>query len=111
MIAAHDRRDILARPIGHRIRIRPIPDQIAQAQNAVVLPFGVGQHRFERLEIGVNIAENQMRHRVTSATSGGAPRRAGNPMVPMPRDTKIDAEPCRYNPSTYGVKKRAMLMF
>src|SRR5579863_2883201 len=100
MIAAHDGGDVGARPIDGEVRIRAVAGQVAQADDAVILSAGVGEDRFESLAIGVNIADDQERHRRSSATSGGAPRRAGSPMVPIPRETKMERSPSRYKPST-----------
>lgn len=107
MIPANDFVQIVPRPIDDRVRIRAITDQVPQALDSIILALGVLKHSLQRFQVCVNIAQDQVRHNLIRATSGGAPIRAGNPMVPIPRDTKIDFDPSRYNPSTKGVKNRA----
>ena len=93
VIATDDDGYILTSPVDDRIRIRAITHQIAQTQNAVVAPAGVVDDRLQCFQICVNVAQDQERHRRTSETSGGAPNRAGRAMVPMPRETKMEAGP------------------
>ena len=83
-----------ADPIRHSIGVGAITNQIAEAENAIVIAHGGFQDGGERFEIAVEIAKNDVtqerlqafRKRI-SVISGGAPMRAGMPMVPMPRVT------------------------
>ena len=95
VIAADDDRHIFAGPLHNRVGVRAVTHQIAQAQDAVVAPARVIEHGLMRFQVRVNVAQDQIRHKRTSATSGGAPMRAGMAMVPIPRETKMEAGPWR----------------
>src|SRR4029079_6925011 len=86
---------IFADPLHNRIWIRAVAPQIAQAQNTVVAPAGIVENRLQGLQVRVKVAQDQERHKRTSDTSGGAPSRAGTAMVPIPRETKMEAGPRR----------------
>ena len=107
MVPTNDGRDIRPGPLDCGVWVRSVSDQIAEAQDPVVFALRVGQDGIQRFQVSVNVADNQDRHRRRSATSGGAPRRSGSAIVPIPRDTKIDESPFRYRPSTNGVKNLA----
>ena len=47
--------------IDHGVRIGAVADQVAEHQDAVVVARGV-QRRLERLEVPVNIADNEVGH-------------------------------------------------
>ncbi len=47
--------------IDHRIRIGAVADQIAEHEDRIVRA-GLGQRRFERLEIGVHVADDEVFH-------------------------------------------------
>ena len=90
VVAADDGGYIFASPFHDGVRVGAIAYQVAEAQDFVVTALRVGEDGLEGFEIAVNIAKDQVRHRRSRATSGGAPRRAGSAMVPIPRDTKIE---------------------
>ena len=73
--------------LDNGIRVGAVSHQVAGRQDPVVQALGVGQHRLERLSVGVYVAQDQVRHSWIMDTSGVAPMRAGTPTVPMPRVT------------------------
>ncbi len=95
MIAAdHDGR-MLAGPLGDVIGVRAVAHHVAETQHPVVETFGVLDHSVQSFLVAVDVAEDQIRHSFIKATSGGAPSRVGKPIVPIPRDTKMDEEGLR----------------
>src|SRR6266851_4454829 len=100
MIAAHHVDHVFAAPIHDPVRVRTVADQVATIQDLVIEPLGIGQHRFQSFPIGVNVAYDEIAHSLMRATSGRAPKRAGNPTVPTPRVTKMADDASRYKPST-----------
>ena len=87
MISAHDVGDIVPRPFGDRVRICAVAHHIATTYDAIVAGLRVGKDGLERLPVGMDVAEDQVAHRRRRDTSGGAPRRTGTPMVPIPFET------------------------
>jgi hypothetical protein len=62
MVSADDPRVEFANPFDDCIGIRPVPHNVAAAQNLIELTRGVFQHCVERFQIRVNVAENQETH-------------------------------------------------
>ena len=60
VVAADERRGAeRADAIDHRVRIRAVADEIAEHERMVVVAGRV-QHGLERLEIGVNVADDEI---------------------------------------------------
>jgi hypothetical protein len=78
VIAPHDLGDIGADPLRDGVGVGAVAHEIAAAQHPVVAPGGGLQHRFERLQIGVYVADDEVPQiRLASAVSGrprAAPR-------------------------------------
>src|SRR5208283_4199017 len=95
VIAADHHRAMIPHPIHHQVRIGGISYQVAAADGLVVFAFGLLNNGFQGFPVGVEIAEDEIAHGDSVYTflnrrteiSGGAPIRAGMPMVPMPRVT------------------------
>ena len=92
VVAANHHRAMRAHPLDHLVGVGSVPNYIAAADHARIPAFGVIEHRLQRLPVGMEIAYGQVTHgeriqafvSVNREISGGAPIRAGIPMVPMP---------------------------
>ena len=62
VIAPHHSRGVRAHPLGHRIGIRAVADQVAAAQHLVVLARGMLHRRLQAFQVGVYIAQDQVSH-------------------------------------------------
>ena len=106
MIAPHHHGAIGAHPIHHHIGIGAVAHQIAAADRPVVAAGGFAKHGLQCLPVAMKIAHDEITHgklnyaflRRRMEISGGAPIRAGMPMVPMPRVTYSAERPARKSP-------------
>ena len=95
VIAADDGGAIIADPLDDEVGIGGIAYQIATTDGLVVLTGRFGDDGLECFPIGMEVAEYEVAHwrwiyafrNRKREISGGAPMRAGMPMVPMPRVT------------------------
>ena len=60
MVAADDGVRQLARSLHGGVRVRAVADQIAEAQNVIILALRYTQALLKGLEIGVNVAQDQI---------------------------------------------------
>ena len=69
MIAFHDRAIQFANPFHTLVRVRIVADHIAKADKMRAIALArIGQNRFERLEVGVNVTKNCKTHDATLTT-------------------------------------------
>ena len=87
VIAAHDGLAVGPCPFDDFRRMRIVADQVAAADNLLILALRRGKHRLERIPVGVQIAYEEVSHRRINVISGGAPNRTGTPIVPSPELT------------------------
>ena len=87
MIAAHDGVAVGPGPFNDFRGMRIVADQVAAADNPLVLALRRSKHRLERIPVGVQIAYEEVSHRRINVISGGAPNRTGTPIVPSPELT------------------------
>ncbi len=69
MIPANAHGHVLSRPLDDRIGICPVAYEVTETQDAVVAPAGRGQHGLERLQVGVNIAQDEVGRGIRHGTS------------------------------------------
>jgi len=60
MVSSHNTFDVLARPLRRFIWASPIPHQISATKDLVIKAFGVAQNGIQRVEVGMDIAEDEL---------------------------------------------------
>jgi hypothetical protein len=74
MVASDDGGRVLPHPVGRSIRIGTVAHDISAAEDTIVAAVGVREDRFQRLPVGVNVADDQVTHkRFDTVSHGGAP--------------------------------------
>ena len=74
-------------PVHNSIGIGTITDEVSATHRVVISAACIFQNGLERVPVGVNVAEDQIAHSLINETSGGAPKRTGTPIVPIPEET------------------------
>ena len=106
VIAPHHNGAMGAHPIHHEIGLGAVAHQVAAAERLVIAAGGFADHGLQRLPVAMKIAHDEIAHGKLdyaflsrrTEISGGAPIRAGMPMVPMPRVTYAAERPARKSP-------------
>ena len=62
MVSTDDYVDIVTNPGSYFVRVWPVPDDVAETKNRLILAGRIPKHRFEGLPVRVNIAEDKKSH-------------------------------------------------